>query len=329
MNKYLKLTFAIAISLAGLYFAFRGIEFDNLLAAMLQVNCWYILAAMTLMILSVVVRAWRWAFILEPIKKIKFSYLFSATMIGYFGNSVLPFRLGELLRAYSLARSQPISTSAAFGTIVLERVLDMIGVLLVAALFFVLYPFPAWLKISGLIAGLGTALIIIGLIVLSLTHAEIQKRIYGWGIFQNNLGRKFTGILDNLVSGLIALKSTHHILVVTVASIVLWLIYYFCTYLVVLSVDVPVDWIAAGVTLVATTLAITIPAAPGYIGTYHATAVIVMVELFGVALPEAQAFAVLVHAIGFVPFAVIGFGYFLTSSVRLQDIQAREIATGP
>ncbi len=325
MNKYIKLAIAVIISVAGLILAFRGVEFDELLMAMSQVNGWYILASMVLMVLSVVLRAIRWQYILEPLQKISFHPLFGSTMIGYFGNSVLPFRLGELLRAYSISRSEKISTSAAFGTIVLERVLDMIGMLVVMIFFFSVYPFPAWLKFSGLIAGLGTAILVLMLVGLALAQSEIQQRIFGWKLFQNKIGKKITRIINNLVSGLIALKSTNHVVIVTLLTLIMWLVYYACTYLVVLSVDVPVNWIAVGVTLVATTLAITIPAAPGYIGTYHATAVLVMVELFSVNLADAQAFAVLVHAIGFVPFAIIGFGYFMTSSVKLRDVQSTEI----
>ena len=321
MNKYLKLSVAIGISLAGLYFAFRGVEFEELLGAITRVNGSYILASVLLMVFSVVLRALRWRLILEPLQSISFQPLFGATMIGYFGNSVLPFRLGELLRAYSLSLAKPISASKAFGTIVLERVLDMIGVLVVMIFFFVLYPFPPWLKLSGLIAGLGTGILILVLIGLALAQSEIKNKIFSWKIFQNPVGQKFRQVIENLVTGLVAIQSTKHLFAVIFHTIVMWVVYYACTYLVVLSIAVPVDWIAVGVTLVATTLAITIPAAPGYIGTYHATAVLVMVELFGVRLADAQAFAVLVHAIGFVPFAIIGFGYFLTSSVKLKDVR--------
>ncbi len=324
MNKYLKLAVAIGISLAGLYFAFRGVEFEELLGAITRVNGFYIFASIFLMVFSVVLRALRWRLILGPLQNISFHPLFGATMIGYFGNSVLPFRLGELLRAYSLSRTKPISASEAFGTIVLERVLDMIGVLVVMVFFFVLYPFPPWLKLSGLVAGFGTGILILVLIGLALAQSEIKNKIFSWKIFQNPIGQKFRKVLENLVTGLVAIKSTKHLFAIIFHTIVMWVVYYACTYLVVLSINVPVDWIAVGVTLVATTLAITIPAAPGYIGTYHATAVLVMVELFGVQLADAQAFAVLVHAIGFVPFAIIGFGYFLTSSVKLKDVRKNE-----
>lgn len=321
MSKYVKLSIAVIISGLGLVLAFRGVEVDKLVMAIQQVNGWYILASMVLMVGSVVLRARRWQMILEPLKKIKLHPLFASTMIGYFGNSVLPFRLGELLRAFSIGKIQNISTSAAFGTIVLERIMDMLGVLIVMLVFFVLYPFPAWLKLSGLIAGALTASLILGLIILSFVKSALLDTIFEWRMFKTRLGDKLRQIIENLVEGLISLKSTSHLTGVVLYTVAMWIVYYICTYLVVLSVDVEVNWIAVGVTLVATTLAITIPAAPGYIGTYHAVAVMVMVELFNVALPEAQAFAVLVHAIGFVPYAIIGALYFLHHSIRLKDLQ--------
>ncbi len=325
MNKYLKLGLAIIISLAGLYIAFRNVQLNQLVESVKQVNGWYILLAMLLMVFTVVLRAWRWQFILSPIKMIGVHPLFASTMIGYFGNSVLPFRLGELLRAYSLSRSKNIATSTAFGTIILERVLDMLGLLGVTLLFFTVYPFPGWLKASGLIAAALTLFLIIFLVGLGIAENKIKDRIYGWKIFDSTYGERILALIDNLVSGLIALKSTHHFFAVTLLTVSMWVAYYIQTYLVVLSVDVEVTWIAVGVCLIATTLVITVPSAPGYIGTYHATAVLVMVELFNVPLVDAQAFAVLVHAIGFLPFAVIGFMYFLRSSVQIKDIQSKSI----
>ena len=105
----------------------------------------------------------------------------------------------------------------------------------------------------------------------------------------------------------------------------LWVLYYICIILVVFATGLKITWVAVGIVLIATTMAITVPSAPGYVGTYHAAAVYVLVNIFGAGLTESQAFAVLIHAIGFIPLVFIGFGYFLSSSIHISDVKPEEI----
>ena len=134
MNKNLKLTIGILISAAGLWYAFREMNFKDLMENLSHTHMSYVFLSMIIMVISVALRAYRWQLILNPIHVFTFNPLFSSTMIGYFGNGVLPFRLGELLRAYAISQSRYITASAAFGTIILERLFDMIG--LVALMIF-------------------------------------------------------------------------------------------------------------------------------------------------------------------------------------------------
>lgn len=97
------------------------------------------------------------------------------------------------------------------------------------------------------------------------------------------------------------------------------------TYVISLAAGISLTWIQVGVVLISTSLAIAIPAAPGAVGTYHAAAVYVLTELFFVGKAESQAYAVLLHAVGFVPLIIIGSIYFLRSSVHLRDISEHHI----
>ena len=146
MNKILKLTIGIFLSFIGLYYAFRRLDVSQLLIHFQTVNLLYILVVFVLFIYSVQVRAKRWQALLKPLIEIPVSPLFSSTMIGYFGNNVLPFRLGELLRGYSLSKEYPLKVSSIMGTIILDRVLDFAGLLIFSALFLFSYPVEPWFK---------------------------------------------------------------------------------------------------------------------------------------------------------------------------------------
>ena len=120
MSKWLKIAISLVISAVGLYYAFGQVNFDELWFHLKSVNVLWMSLATILLIFSVAIRAERWQMLLEPIETIPFHPLFGATMVGYFGNGVLPFRLGELLRAYSISENHQVDTSADIGTIILE-----------------------------------------------------------------------------------------------------------------------------------------------------------------------------------------------------------------
>ena len=127
MNNLIKFIISLFLSVSGLYYAFNTVNIYELWFYLRAANIFYIALAILLIIFSVAIRAERWQLLLEPMKKISFLPLFSSTMIGYFGNGVMPFRFGELLRAYSIGSMKKIDVSGAFGTILLERLLDMLG----------------------------------------------------------------------------------------------------------------------------------------------------------------------------------------------------------
>ena len=88
--------------------------------------------------LTYVLRAVRWQYLLVPIGHVGFGNALRTTVIGFAASAVLPARAGEVLRPWLLARKEGLSATAAFATIILERVLDTVMVLLLFGLFLLL-----------------------------------------------------------------------------------------------------------------------------------------------------------------------------------------------
>ena len=325
MNRALKLIIGFAISAAGLWYAFREMNFKDLMENLSHTHMSYVFLSMIIMVISVALRAYRWQLILNPIHVFTFNPLFSSTMIGYFGNGVLPFRLGELLRAYAISRTNNITASVAFGTIILERILDLMGLAAVMIFFAFFSPLIEW---SGKIL-IGLVVFTIGglvfIIWLGKSHSNFHDKFVHWKLFQTSTGQKLLGNIQNVFTGLTSIVKTKHSVQLVFLTLMLWVLYYICIILVVFATGLKITWVAVGIVLIATTMAITVPSAPGYVGTYHAAAVYVLVNIFGVGLTESQAFAVLIHAIGFIPLVFIGFGYFLSSSIHISDVKPEEI----
>ena len=325
MNRALKLIIGFAISAAGLWYAFREMNFNELIEYLSQTNLSYILLAMLIMVASVALRAYRWQLILKPIQIFTLNPLFGSIMIGNFGNGVLPLRLGELLRAYAISRSNMITASVAFGTIIMEHILDLMAVIAMMIFFAFFSPLMEW---NGKIL-IGLVVFMIGglvfIIWLGKSHSNFRDKFVHWKLFQTSTGQKLLGNIQNVFIGLTSIVKTKHSVQLVFLTLMLWVLYYICIILVVFATGLKITWVAVGIVLIATTMAITVPSAPGYVGTYHAAAVYVLVNIFGIGLTESQAFAVLIHAIGFIPLVFIGFGYFLSSSIHFKDVKSKEI----
>ena len=320
MNRSIKFILGVLISVIGLYYAFRQINFWELWVSIKNVNFVLIVLSIVILLLSNVIRAWRWQILVKPINDVSFEPAFSSIMIGYYGNSVLPFRMGEFLRAYVVADKTSLTASTAFGTIVIERILDFIGLSALILLIMTVYP----LKTIG-------GSIIIGVIVLSLTafififlfsgfKSTLLVKIEKLSLLRFGLLRKILLFIKNILDGATTIRATNKLGIILLYTLIIWIMYYCSTYLATIATGIELEWFGFGVLLISTTLAISIPAAPGYVGTYHAAAVYILTNLFNVGRLDAQAAAIILHAVGTIPIVIIGAGYFLNSSVNFKNI---------
>lgn len=321
VNKKITLIAGFGLSIAGMWYAFRGIQLDEVLKALAGVDHRVVLAAIILMVYSAFVRAQRWRYLVLPQKKVPLSSLFSATMIGYFGNAVLPLRMGEIMRAYSLGTLEKISQSNVFGTIILDRLLDMVGLVGVIILFTVMYPLSSAFGNILLIICIVTTLAVVLVYWLGKTKLPWDMLAEKFPFLQRGIGKTFWQMLEKIIEGVTAIRDTHHSFRITMYTVYLWVIYYVYLIILVKAMHLELDWVSVGILLITTTLSISVPSAPGYIGTYHAVAVAVLTQLFEVDMPSAQAFAVVMHAVGYIPFIIIGAYYFIHNSFHFADMK--------
>jgi hypothetical protein len=241
-------------------------------------------------------------------------------MIGYFGNAVMPFRFGELLRAYSIGSMKNIDISAAFGTILLERLLDMLGLVFTMFIFSWFYPFEHGGRNTMIFIALSSILVFCFIIWLGSRQSQIIPNLKKLSIFDKPFLLKLLTIINNIVDGLTSIKDTKHVGQIILHTIFMWVVYFFVTYSVILATNISINWVGVGIILISTSLALAIPAAPGGVGTYHAAAVYILTSYFFVDRVESQAFAVILHAVGFLPLLLIGFLFFIRSSLHFKDI---------
>jgi len=312
------------ISFAGVYFAFKGENLGEIIHQIKQVSVMQFWLACFLITTSCIVRAYRWQLIMDPVERIPLYDVFAATMVGYFGNGVLAFRLGELLRAYSVTTGRKMSTSQAFGTVILERILDMLMVVLVFILTIPWFPFEQDVIRYGLIGFSAVTLILLVAVFIS-SKIDLIKKMGSWSLFQSGLGMKIFSIIDKIFEGVTLIKKTNHFGMILFTSVLLWSFYFVVTFIVLNACGVPLGLIGTGILLVLGSVAIGIPALPGSAGTYDAGIKFSLMVVFGIASDQALTYAIVSHAVSYFPLTLVGAIFFLLGSVSLKDVKQESI----
>jgi hypothetical protein len=311
------------ISAVFLWLACRDIDFRELYGSFFRVQYGFAVAAVAVNLFSCWLRAMRWQYLMRPVRPVRTVRLYSALMIGFMVNNILPFRLGELMRGYAVKRSEGISFTASMGTIIIERIIDVLSLLVIFAALTFVFPFPAWIKSGGVVVTMITVACV-GLIYLLLTNSGLALRILKrmTSVFSLRLAARTQQLASSFLKGITLFHSFRSYAVMTGLTILIWMTYVLSIYVMFHAVAFPslhgLDLLDATVVMVFTSFAIMIPAAPGYVGTFHEIAKQSLV-MFRVDGESALGFAILMHAYNYVAITAIGFAYFFRTNLRLQD----------
>jgi glycosyltransferase 2 family protein len=321
----------LLVSAIFIYLAFRKIEFLQMWQALQQANYLWLFPAVGFMFISLWLRAIRWGYFMEPIKPgIGLHKLFAAMMIGYYGNNVFPLRAGEVLRAYAIGKSAGVSRMAAFATIFVERLIDVFSLLLLIGFSIFFHEYPAWIEKGSIAIFAGTALVTIFMVALML-HTEKTLRVMSrlTRPFPEKVQQFVNNLLGSFLEGFAIFKKSEHYWTITWQSVVMWVLYAAVNYAVLeafsLNEQLPIG--ASFVILVIVNISIMIPAAPGYVGTFHLAAQ-QGVMLFGISKSAALSFALILHIANFIPITLVGFIYFYREQFSLREAVAAEGQAG-
>lgn len=313
----------VLVSTFFLYFVLRKLDWGNFWLSLRTANYWWILPGVTVYFVAVWARAWRWHYLLKPIKAIKTSVMFPITCIGYMGNNIYPARAGEVLRAVILKRKEGVPISASLATIIVERIFD--GVVMLA---FVFVNLAKLAELTGVSVPIGNRDISIqdlaiwgsvaffGALIIFLLAAMFPKttvRIGQWFIdrlLPNRIRENASAVMHKFLGGLESLRSPFNVLMVFVTSVIIWLLetvkYWFVMHAFNFSVSFFTLMLMNGVVNLATT----IPAAPGYLGTFDAPGIAVL-QADGISKAVATGYTLVLHLALWVPITALG-AYYLT-----------------
>ncbi len=328
LKKSLKLLIGLLISAVFMYLAFRKVDFQQMWDAFKGANYWYIFPSIAAMFISYWLRAFRWHYLMAPVKRIETRSLFSALLIGYMGNSFLPAHLGEFIRAYVIGKKKDISGATVMASIIVERILDVLALLILMGVTILVFPFPDWVRKSGylfLIAVLVLALLMIGLKKYPEKSGRLVARFTRF--LPGGLGEKIDAAFQSLIEGIMPLIKRNHYLKVFILTALIWFCYAAALYIVFFCFDFVakyhLTWMASLVLLVMTTIGILVPSSPGYIGVYHFLCQ-VSLGFFAVPKGEALTYAFVLHGINFFPIIVVGLILVFVTNVNIRNFRKEQ-----
>ena len=225
-----------------------------------------------------------------------------------------------LIGKTAVANGNKINTSQAIGTVLVERILDLIMVLLVFLLTFSSFPFyDKKIKIG---ITLSIALVIFSVILIIVTYKlNLLPKILRLKIFSNKLGQKIVLIINKLFEGTVSIFKNNNIILITLLSILIWSIYYYIGVIVLKACDITLGYADAGILLVISSLILGVPSLPGAAGTLDVGVKYTLILIFNISASKALTYSIISHAISYFPLLIIGFLYFLVSNVSFKEIK--------
>ena len=252
-----------------------------------------------------------------PLKKSHLSNLFSTTVIGFMVNSLIPGRLGEIVRPYLLSQKEGLSKTAAFATIIVERVFDLIIILVLFSLYLLLAPALPYrsseasvtlsqVEWSGLISAIAAAAIIA---LLLLLHVKTALFLKGAEKLFSFLPARFSQVLlrgiNSFAQGLAVLRGKGLLFMVVVYSFVHWLTVCFGMWVILAAFNIEVPFYLTFFILIFAATGAAIPT-PAGVGAFHKAVQIVLVSFMGIDNDLAVGTSIVLHAVTFAPVTLLG-----------------------
>ncbi|MDN4165721.1 lysylphosphatidylglycerol synthase transmembrane domain-containing protein [Cytophagales bacterium LB-30] len=320
--KLAKYGLPLGISALLLWWVFKDQDLAVIAKGFREAEYSWIVLSVLISILTNYLRAIRWNLLMEPLGYSLSGFrTFLALMVGYFSNIFVP-RLGEITRCGILYRTDRVPVAQSFGTVVVERVIDVVSLLIVIGLsllveFDKLYGFVAPYFADKLqllknplfltLAGIAALVLLIG--------AWLFFKLFKKKLLQYTLIQKVYALFQQIVEGLLSIKDLKHPILFILTTIAIWVLYYFMAYVIVFSLEATshLSWLAGVSILVMGAIGMAAPVQGG-IGAYHILVSSVLV-LYGVAKEDGLVYATLIHSSQALTLLVLGAISFFISLI--------------
>lgn len=317
--KYIRVLLGFALSAVALFFAFRNVEFGRVGEALRDASYIWIVPAVALIVISLLMRGIRWRMLFFPQTGLAFRNVFGSMNAGYFVNTVLPARLGEVVRAVLLGQLEPeVRTAHALSTVVVERVLDLLTTIAILGLLIPFVSLPQE-SVVPLIAATAVAVGALVVMIVAGTNATLTHRLARLitGRLPQRWAERVHHLLDSVLDGFRVLSNAGLAARLVGLSVTIWLTLALSMECMLLAFHLNLPPAAPMFVLALISLSFVIPSSPGHIGLFQWAATEALKIGFDVDPNAALGFALVTNLVGFAPPALLGLWFVWRSGSSL------------
>jgi uncharacterized protein (TIRG00374 family) len=330
----------LVVGLAGLLLAvfLRNADLGRVWNEMQLARADLVALGFALTMLSYFIRAERWQYLLAPLGPTRFWVAFRTTVIGFAVSFVLPARAGEVLRPYLLARQENLPATPAFATIIVERILDLVAVLMLLALFFVglarneasaaprLYR-AVWLG-AVILAPIGLG-ILVAMFVMAGHPERLQALVLRIErVVPKRMAHAIAGFSGAFARGLVVVRRPSRLVMATAWSLVLWVVIAAQIWVVALAFSIVFPFSGSFLVTAMLVVGVALPT-PGGVGGTHEAFRLGVTSFYGADNNAAVGAAILQHALNFVPVTLLGLWFLARDGVNLSRLREMSAAARP
>jgi uncharacterized protein (TIRG00374 family) len=324
-----KAVFGVAVTVFLLWLVLRDVDFSEVVSEIARGDFLLLGASVFVATSGFFIRALRWKVLLTPVRaNTTLRSRVAGVSIGFMANNVLPARVGEFARAYALSRLEPVSATAAFGTLVVERFMD--GVIL---LLFLVIPVltPGFPSVDALSEGSGQAMFrfAIALVIGVLLFLVVLAALPGYfltlvervtRILPERPRTKLLAALQGLLDSIAIMRDPKLLTVGFAWSLFFWTWHGVSFWLGMLAFGIDTGFVSAIFTEAVVGFGVAVPSAPGFFGTFHFAANFAISTVYGVPEAESLAFAFAYHFGGWIPITLIGLWFAWELGLSLGEV---------
>lgn len=330
MRSHLRTLIVVALALALAVLVLYNVDLRGVARQILHAHPAWLALALATMLVNLAIRAWRWQYLLEPIGRPSFGNAFRATAVGFAASAVLPARAGEVIRPYFLSRREQMSATGAFATVILERVLDMLTVLGLLALyvFFLRGDAPSAhatafeaVKWAAGSAAVGAAIALGVLFALAKDPAKLAQTLSRLErMLPSRLVALLATVAEKFARGLGVIRKPGRLAVALVLSLPLWLSIAAGIWATSAAFSLAMPF--AGTFLVMALLVVGVATpTPGAVGGFHYAFKFGATTFFGATDDAAVGAAIVLHAFTLLPALLLGLLFAAEEGLNLSGMK--------
>ena len=321
-GKKIYIILGFSISIVCLFFAFRGIHWMEVASTLVRANLGGLVVSVLFQLVGLGIAGLRWKTIIN-LSDVSWLQTSRSMIVGFLVNNILPGRMGEFVRPILLGQETKKSRAYLFATVVIDRVSDLLVLVILALLSFGMFPLVTWARQLSIAGGMVLlfAFTAIGLFSYPATGSRFENILSRLSPLR--FRKKVAESLQRLRLGFQSIGSIQRGAAVFLLSSFLWTAAFMSLYCAVKSFGLEVPIWGMILLLVVLNLGSLVPSSPGYAGTYHLLAIAVL-STFAIRKAEALSFVLVFHAIWYVPQTLLGLVILTQKNLHLWQLMGKQ-----